>query len=109
MNTPTWRNQKIANQADSDVLNQAALTHGTTPAYNQYKRRQHEQAAAHHHYLAIEFQKLGKPKESARHRMMYEAHCGAIGKHGDYQLKTPLVKLKDQPEVFTHHQADKLI
>jgi len=110
MDKPQWRNQTISDPADAQHLDLAAQTHGHTQAYQQYKRRQHELASAHHHHLAVEFQKMGQPKESARHRFMYEAHQSAIGKQANYG--SPNLKLLVKSELplhFTHHPADILL
>lgn len=101
----TWHAHKIVSPDDQEHLDAVAEEHGHHIAYQRYKRRQHKEAADHHHQQAVNLKSINQ-KDSDRHRAMYEAHMGAIGLPANYD-RTHFPKSRS--EVYTGHKADVLL
>lgn len=112
--TPKWRNKKISDEQHVHLLESESAKHGEDSAYSSYKRNQHHEAAAHHLMGAHRMVENGRPLEAQRHRMMYEAHLGALGLRPGHKVDKQIAALSNGSSesdslFFTHHPADKMI
>ncbi len=123
-NEAKWMGRRIADAKDHDDLERSAARkqfHAGMPreaaddaAYDDYLKKTHGQAAAHHLSRMKSALSSGKKDVAERHEAMYEAHVKALGHKSsesppaEIQQYMPTKGFKEVSD-FSNHGADKLL
>ena len=120
-----WNGKIIAAPGDHEELERRAAKHqfhdnmdreaADTKAYVDYKREQHEKAAAHHLKMSQALVSAGNREDAEKHRQHYDMHVQALGHKksavppAEVRQHMDTNRAHERVHGFKNHPADGLL